>query len=87
MIFGTFTPPPPPVLGEPCPTYLANDGMVWRRDEYGWHMVDAYTAARLLDAYRNDARNTGDWFHKIAAQHADELERAMAEAFTMDEAA
>jgi hypothetical protein len=87
VIFGTFTPPPEPILGEPSPTYLANDGMVWRRDEYGWHMVDAYTASRLLACFRNDARNTGDWFHRIAAQHADELERAIAEVQQMEQAA
>jgi hypothetical protein len=85
--FHVPTPPPEPVSGEPGPTYVAHDATVWRRSFHGWNVVDAHTAPKLLAVFRADARNTSDWFHARAAELADELEAAIAEAHPMEFAA
>lgn len=80
-------PPPEPILGVPGPTYAAHDGHVWRRAMRSWELVDAFTAPKLLAGFRDDSRDAGDWFHARAAELADELEAAIAEAYPMERAA
>jgi hypothetical protein len=56
--------------------FTASDGKVYRNG-YELHPT---VALRLLALWEADARNTADWFHPFAAQHARALEAALRQA-------
>lgn len=71
----THTLPPEPVQGVSGPTYIAHDGAVWHRSMCGWTCV--HDPLRQMAVFREIERDTADWFHKRAAELADEIEAAM----------
>ena len=79
--------PPEPVQGVSGPTYVACDSHVWRRSMQGWDIVPPGVRERLLAAFQADAMNTEDWWHKRAAELADELQTAITEADAQEIAA